>query len=461
MIDLHLDNCQAPYEVLMSYDEDGEKIIIHLSTVDDIQISSSINLSSSPMINGSIVSDHFYKKPITMSMSGSFTKTSEMSLTEIENLFEAFLRKGQLFEISKRSKSDLIFKARKNMLLSSVRWTEKVNSVDFEFSFDEVMYVSFEYDPDVFSEDDLDPVVTTPSMVSFTDVLIDKNQFEDMLKSLCVEAGWMTTDFESSLQNARNISSAISVGASTVGIGAVGTTVIGSLVTGAGVSAAIPVVGWISAGVALLAAVSLGIVEYLQVSENQSQANYLSGLFNYRGDKTHDEKVKSAYGKFKDDVLSFFKEIDKWFNVYKFQSVEGAQIANLQIGEYPFLFEVSEKKNTGDRIISVYNIGSVKIKEDSLKNIALSSVVECTSSNYVAKIENNYIYILHLYEDSIDEDDQDPGHYCVIVWNGINPDEYKEKLSQVLQAAIKTAYETIYSNQVRDIPLLSSSVIGG
>lgn len=130
---------------------DNKETTILLDTINETTVNTSSNLTQHPIVNGDIVADHMYKDPITISLSGSFSlnggtlmniASTGSALSNIQTLFEKIKNEGivcSLMKVMTDSKQNMRFLERNNMVLTSIRWTEKVNSMDFSFSFTQVL----------------------------------------------------------------------------------------------------------------------------------------------------------------------------------------------------------------------------------------------------------------------------------------------------------------------------------
>lgn len=130
---------------------DNKETTILLDTINETSVNTSSNLTQHPIVNGDMVADHMYKDPITISLSGSFSlnggtlmniSSTGSSLSNIQTLFERIKNEGivcSLMKVMTDSKQNMRFLERNNMVLTSIRWSEKVNSMDFSFTFTQVL----------------------------------------------------------------------------------------------------------------------------------------------------------------------------------------------------------------------------------------------------------------------------------------------------------------------------------
>ena len=141
------------YAVLISYIDPNDAtnaISIILDTVKDTNISASSTVTEHPTLNGTPMADHMYKNPIDLTLNGTFSLNGKKailidkagkSLARVEKLFEDIKDLGVLCTISKIKITDSAqtpqFTVRRNMVLQSINWVEKINSLAFSFNFRE------------------------------------------------------------------------------------------------------------------------------------------------------------------------------------------------------------------------------------------------------------------------------------------------------------------------------------
>lgn len=133
----------------LSYTLDGQQSTMLLDTINDNRVSASSTLTTRPLVSGDKISDHIYREPVSVTITGTFainggtrmTMSANSKLINIEKLFERLKNEGVICTLVKLSTTDKIarFVTRDNMVLSSITWTEKINSLDFEFEFRQIL----------------------------------------------------------------------------------------------------------------------------------------------------------------------------------------------------------------------------------------------------------------------------------------------------------------------------------
>jgi len=198
------------YSLFIRCEIDGISQYIGIDYVDDdarIDISSTI--TSHPLVNGDVVSDHMYKNQGNYEFNGTFSllgnKKGITYITEdeketvldyspdihsrlsmIENLFERINKEGILCSIVRRSQDgdQIRFLARDNMALTQITWIEHQYSVDFNFKFVEALTAIVEEDVyNVKSEDEDEdlPILSDIEYADVSETIIDKNEIKEGL----------------------------------------------------------------------------------------------------------------------------------------------------------------------------------------------------------------------------------------------------------------------------------------
>lgn len=175
----------------------GKQII--LENVSESSIQKTLSITTHPVVSGDEIADHFYKNPATMSFSGTISLNGskpvilnslpqDTPLRSYQKFFEKLQDEGHLCDIVKIQRGEdgnTRFLKRENMVLSSISWTENINTLDFSFSWTQALTVeASEYVPD---ETDTDlPKVDEAPTVSFSERAIDwtyveANIFADLI----------------------------------------------------------------------------------------------------------------------------------------------------------------------------------------------------------------------------------------------------------------------------------------
>lgn len=179
------------------YENDSVKILM-LDVVKTKSITASSTITNQPLQSGDTMSDHMYRNPTTFNVSGTFALNGENAndisygfvgkendrLTQIETLLEKIKDEGYLCDLitmsfddnGKNDANNTRFKVRKNMALTSITWSEKLNSIDYQLSFQEVITVDSIQTSEVTVGKD-DPLVNEPEMNSLGDLIYGTDGF--------------------------------------------------------------------------------------------------------------------------------------------------------------------------------------------------------------------------------------------------------------------------------------------
>ena len=210
-----------PDTIVTNSNEKVTNVIRHwfqIDKCDSRQISLTSHICTQPMQNGEMMADHMYREPVSESISGTFSlngknwndtvyeniaKGSSDRVTAIQKVFEYIKNNGCLCELTTFNEDDYgsessstRFLRRKNMVLENISWTEKQNSMDFNFVFKEVIlydYIPYEVD----STDKYLPNMISPNVKSLGQALVDYNQgdiFQTIIDRL-YKNGYITKKF--------------------------------------------------------------------------------------------------------------------------------------------------------------------------------------------------------------------------------------------------------------------------
>ena len=268
-------NPDNSYRLVIKTILNGEETLIEFDRIDPPTFNDNSEITSQPMVSGDVVSDHMFRQPQTVSISGSFGIMGNRPtifygpndrLTNIEETFTKIKNEGvfcTLTTLSRKDNAESRYMTRKNMVLYSISWTENQSSVDFRFDFKEVLLATINVASLLYDvTDDNLPSLVDAKRLNFTDTLMDMNDvYKYVIGKLC-EVGLVTEEFLIQLgqkldqyskehditYNITNVGKVLAANAigSTVGL-VVGIIIIKTII---GVGAAIPVWGWIVAGIA-------------------------------------------------------------------------------------------------------------------------------------------------------------------------------------------------------------------
>lgn len=396
-------------------------------------VQSSSTITSSPTVEGDYVADHMYRNPRTMTLSGQFSTngykgtlySSTNRLTTIEEKFEEIQSKGIRCTIistkKENNESSSQFKIRENMYLQSISWTEKVNSLEFNFTFEEVIAVTtdeIEYAENVL--DDTLPALTEPSQSSAFGVIIDMNDVDAIIDKVAQDTGLVTGEFI-----------AVVVACSAGTVMATG-LVIGTLVASGPV-------GWVAAG-----AVGIGVGLYFLIKSlfGFSEANkYVVEQFKYyKDDDAKNIAERERYVKFKGEIANQIRKLDDTMQVYQLAEDKDQECMLMIDDEYwTFTFVRDNSTQLYSLKLTNYNTG----KEYPCPVLStLTNIGDCKSNNAITQTLTSgyYIYIMSPVLGTVsgaeyEEKKKDLRNYMIVILQ-FEPEEFTKMLEEIIRNAI-------------------------
>lgn len=385
-------------------EDDTQDTVIILDNVTESNIQSTAAVTTHPVANGDIVADHMYDRPISMSISGNFSLNGSQAfvinsegskLRDAQELFEKIKREGITCNIVKVQLVDTNdgnqlprFKIRNNMVLESITWTERINSLGFSFGFTQVMIVDVNVE-EVDVTDPNAPPITEPNTLAFTDEIIDWNQVNAIIDKCLKEYNLITEDF---LNWASNVGESYLTAGLLAGIAGV---------SGLIAAASTNPIGWaILAGAAAIGAGYVLIKGIIDAFDEWDKRNkYRVETFKlYDNEQKNVEELK-RYVEFKGSIYEIVGKLNNAIKLYKVSSDEPQEcLLNIDSNEYSFLFT---KNNTNQH----YSLSLTDLFDDGreLKNIAdisgsPTNINECTDENCVYKTKNKgmRIYLMNV-----------------------------------------------------------------
>ncbi len=402
-----------------------------LDTVDDTIINSSVTMTTFPVVSGDLVADHIYNNADSLSLSGTFSLNGSKGivvdqegakLEAVQNLFDKIKREGILCEIVKvhnTTTKEMRFKHYSNMVLTSISWTEKVNSLDFTFNFKEALLSAI-------NEDDLDPKdtdsrlpsVTDPVISTFTDTLIDWNSITVSINEMLKAENLITDDFLNYLSGlSATALVALGVGA------AVAALVIGTF-------AVSRVAGLVVGAIVAVGTIIYGIYNTLKKIINKTR--YKIEQFQLYEEQEKKRKEVKRYCNFTDEIHKNLLQLNNAIKVYSVSSDEPQQ-CQLSLDNNYYEFEFVKNNTTGEYDLIVRNAVTKEIIKDA-GSIASSptdfSKLNSNNELFMTEEMGSYVYLLRTGEDS-----KVLTNYY-IVYSSMNLDNYNEAIAKIIRNAI-------------------------
>lgn len=201
---------------------------LELDVCSSKNISSSSTITQYPLQDGSILSDHMWRNPDVFTVTGSFGLNSKKTyennnsfsqenildgatendtdiddlknlndnnrLASIQTVFEHIKNYGLLCTLTTlkgdTNSGEIRFKQRQNMALQSISWKEGYNTLDFSFTFQEIMFTSIQL-YEVSNYGDLYPSTSMPGSKSLAQILQDTGGLADAIITALFDRGYI------------------------------------------------------------------------------------------------------------------------------------------------------------------------------------------------------------------------------------------------------------------------------
>ena len=416
-------------------DEDTNLTTIVLDSVDDSNVSLNSSITSSPLVTGDVISDHMYKEPITYSFSGVLSHNGSKTivvdkdgsrLSDIQEIFEKIKNNGILCTIvkikilDKIDKNEAQFKIRNNMVLQSISWTEKINSLGFTFSFKEIMTVDIQ-EPEKDISDNFLPNVTDPNQLSFTDALLDWEQVDVLVIKALDKYNLIEEKFKNFLQGYGIFNIAGIVGA-TLGFALAG-------VIAKSIGIALSTIGPIGALIGTISLITLALVNFIKKKTEENK--YRVKVFEYyKDDKKNQAEVK-RFVNFIGDIHKQISKLNDYIQVFNISSNE-IQECLLGIDNIQYNFKFEKNNTTNEYTLKVLDIDDNLVKNYGSVISALTDISQCTSSNAMLRVEGSgtYVYLMRTGEDKSDLTSYN------ILTSTIKLENYVDVLTEIIDNAL-------------------------
>lgn len=427
------------YAVLISYIDPNDAtnaISIILDTANDTNITASSTVTEHPTVNGTPMADHMYKNPIDLTLNGTFSLNGKKailidkagkSLARVEKIFEDIKDKGILCTISKIKIVDRDstpqFTVRENMVLQSINWVEKINSLGFTFNFREALRADvqvYDVDPD----DRFAPDITYADASNFSDILLDWDAVDEEVLQALIDYNLAADDFLEYLAT-------ISVGSLiAIGIGAAVATALASTLVTLGVAiSTIPIVGAVGAVVAVVAAVVIGIFALFKLIKKRA---YKIKAFVYYKNATKRDKEVKRFMEFYDSVHNKIRTLDGAMKVWSVTENKAQEtLVNIDGSYYIFNFERNNVDSGYAYKLNVSDINDTTIKCTNT-NCAINAFTDGNDNNILFSTSKSRVYLIR----DANADPNDLTRYFICAAQ-LSPVDFSEALTKIIQEAIK------------------------
>lgn len=423
--------------------DDGGNVIsktpktILLDSIEDVQVDESSQLTTHPIVTGDMVADHMIKEPCSMTISGELSMNGsdniifdgfKPTLKACQETFGKIKNNAYMCSITKlaMNTNEVRFLQRENMVLTSIQWTERVNSLAFTLTFTQVLVADVqEYEVDM--QDENLPAVTEPATLSFSSTLMDWDQVDRLVIDTCAAEGLTTDEFMTMLKSAGT--------SYLIGGAAVGAAI---LITYIAACASIPVGGWI-VGIVSLAIVGVAIIGYGIYSAIKSAVNsrkYRVDQFKkYKDDKKNQAEVE-RFSNFIGDIHNQLMKLNDTFYVYQISSNE-PQECMLSISDeyYIFAFEKNNVNNKWTVNVTMPARDDSVVAANKSIDCAKTSYADCNSGNALFRASGSgaYVYLMYVRNEDLAADDL--RNYYILV-SGMKPEDFTNAVTEIIKNAI-------------------------
>lgn len=396
----------------------GKTQTILMDAIEDTSVSLDSTISTHPQLNGEAVADHMYKNPVEVNISGSFSayggtmidvggNTAGNMMQWIQNLFEAikdFAIVCTLVKVSvDGSTSSVRFKNRKNMVLQSITWTEKLMSMSYSFKFIEIMMATVqEYSVD--TSDPFLPSIDVLQSISFTQEVMNWSAVDMLVVATCVESGWVAREIAEQSMQTYALFAGIGVAAGA------GTIYLASQIAIAA-GTAIPVAGWVVAGIIALGIMGVGI--FMAIKRALDAKKFKDEqLKYYQNDDAKNRENVEKFNNFRSNIAKELLKLDDAVTVYSFTYENPCEFyVNFENNYYlcnctksvPNM-EFVNSSPSGRRMIGsafyLKNIDKANIGRAVQMQSQLGDLFDYKSSDAIYRLpySGSYIYLLRKYD---------------------------------------------------------------
>lgn len=386
------------YAVLITYIDPNDAtnaVTIILDTVNDTQITASSTVTEHPTVNGTPMADHMYKNPIDLTLNGTFSLNGKKailidkagkSLARVEKIFEDIKNNGILCTISKikitKEDSTPQFTVRDNMVLQSITWVEKINSLGFTFNFREALRADvqvYDVDPD----DNFAPDITYADASNFSDTLLDWDAVDQEVLQALIDYNLAADDFLEYL-------STLGVGSLiAIGIGAAVATALASTLVALGCAiSTIPIVG------AVVAAVAAIVIGFFALFRLFRKRRYKIKAFKYYKNATKRDKEVKRFMEFYESIHDKIRTLDGVMKVWSVTENKAQEtLVNIDGSYYIFNFEKNNVDSGYAYKLNISDINDTTIKCTNT-NCAINAFIDGDDNNMLFSTSKSRVYLI-------------------------------------------------------------------
>lgn len=412
---------------------DSETRYIPIDMVSNVSVSASSDITSFPLINGDVISDHKYDNPRTVEISGKFSLNGKLAnqdnapfsipgdkssrLKNIEEYFFAVRKYGKFISLVSSLNGNTRFTTIDNLAISNLRFVRSFNILEFSISLKEIYCYENDNELDILesvSDPDM-PSLTGFKTLDFAKDVLTYDSIDEMTVTCLADNNLIAANFADTLAELILPSiQTVAITSLTTALVYITIKVLVKLglavlsrftmygVSTASLSAVLASnpVGWVLFGAAAITACIVAIVKAVK------RNSYIAEFKHYNNEEANREECE-RFGELVSKVRDSFKLLAKNNNLkfYRFTSNSACkQTAYLTIDNNIYQFNVERISNGWSlQVINNSDDDSTIATKNTTKLIGSKNLLGLTTNDAIFHTSNKtYIYIFNkalAYED--------------------------------------------------------------
>lgn len=421
--------------VTLTFKLDGITQTLVLDTVSDVSVNCSSNLTEHPVVNGTMIADHMFINPVTMTIAGSISIMNANQnasifnqegsiLSNIQYLFERLQREGVMCDIVKLSSfnDNVMFLRRQNMVLTNIQWNEGIDRLSFNFGFRQAITVEVEQN-DIDWSDEFLPSLTEGNSMSFTQTLLDWTVVDQMVGQIMDDKELWQDKFKSYLGSLDEVQLVGLVGGAVIGLEIVHTV---AFFTALSVAATVGIVA-----VAVVAVIGLvvGLAIKNALDKKELDEEFRENQFKYyENDRLRQQEVE-RFCNFIGGIHKNLTKLDNYLKVFQITSNEDQECL-IAIGNTYYIFNFKHDNVNNVWTCNVYDVDyeTCRASITNMNSTALQDFSACTPQNTLFNVPETGEYVYFITDGS---NPNDLTTYNVVT-SAINPQEVTKAIEDII-----------------------------
>lgn len=421
--------------VTLTFKLDGITQTLVLDTVSDVSVNCSSNLTEHPVVNGTMIADHMFINPVSMTIAGSISIMNANQnasifnqegsiLLNIQYLFERLQREGVMCDIVKLSsfKDNVMFLRRQNMVLTNIQWNEGIDRLSFNFGFRQAITVEVEQNDADWSDEFL-PALTEGNSMSFTQTLLDWTVVDQMVGQIMDDKELWQDKFKSYLGSLDEVALVGLVGGAVIGLKIVHTV---AFFTALSVAATVGIVA--VAAVAIIGLV-VGLAIKNALDKKELDKEFRENQFKYyENDRLRQQEVE-RFCNFIGGIHQNLTKLDNYLKVFQITSNEDQECL-IAIGNTYYIFNFKHDNVNNVWTCNVYDVDyeTCRASITNMNSTALQDFSACTPQNTLFNVPETGEYVYFITDGS---NPNDLTTYNVVT-SAINPQEVTKAIEDII-----------------------------